>query len=275
VVTLSIAIVTYKPDTVLLTRCLQSLRVAIEHAAQAKQLSEVELIIIDNSSDSKIHEELQAIAYNNWNASREKIQVQTTEANLGYGKAHNLAIRQITTDYHLVLNPDVILDKTSLGNAIHFMKKYPNVVLLTPSVINASGMREYLNKRYPDFLTLLIRGFAPNFVRALFVTRIAHYEMRDHNPDEVNFDILLASGCFMLFRTNVLKLLEGFSDKFFLYFEDYDLSLRTHDQGKIAYVPSVKIIHFGGGAARKGFKHIFLFIRSSITFFNRHGWRRP
>ena len=273
--TLSIAIVTYKPDTVLLTRCLQSLCVAIEHAAQAKQLSGVELIIIDNSSDPKIHDEIKAIAYHNWNASREKIQVQTTEANLGYGKAHNLAIRKISTDYHLVLNPDVILMKTSLGNAIHFMKKYPHVVLLTPSVINASGMREYLNKRYPDFLTLLIRGFAPAPVRELFVRRIAHYEMRDHNPDEVNFDIPLASGCFMLFRTNVLKHLEGFSDKFFLYFEDYDLSLRTHDQGKIAYVPSVKIIHFGGGAARKGLKHIFLFIRSSITFFNRHGWRRP
>ena len=272
--TLSIAIVTYRPDTVLLSRCLWSLGVAIEHATQAKLLSDVELIIIDNSSDSKIYEELRIITYNNMNVSREKIQVQTTQANLGYGKAHNLAIRQVATDYHLVLNPDVILNKASLGNAIHFMKRHPNVVMLTPSVVNASGMREYLNKRYPGLLTLLIRGFAPTSVRKLFVRRIAHYEMRDHNPDKVNYEIPLASGCFMLFRTSVLKQLGGFSDKYFLYFEDYDLSIRTHDMGKIAYVPSVKIMHFGGGAARKGLKHVFLFIRSSITFFNLHGWRR-
>ncbi len=60
----------------------------------------------------------------------------------------------------------------------------------------------------------------------------------------------------MLFRTEVLKKLGGFDPRYFLYFEDYDLSLRTHEVARVAYVPSVRVLHHGGDAARKGWTHI-------------------
>jgi len=65
----------------------------------------------------------------------------------------------------------------------------------------------------------------------------------------------------------------GFADAFFLYFEDFDLSLRAAAAGRLAYVPSVRIVHHGGHAARKGLRHVFLFVGSAMTFFGRHGWR--
>jgi GT2 family glycosyltransferase len=220
-----------------------------------------------------IQAELQKLVHETWNRPLNTANILISEINLGYGRAHNLAIRQIFSDYHLVLNPDVILDKASLGNALQFMNRYPNVALLTPYSVNDSGNKESLHKRYPDLLTLLMRGFAPASFRERSRGKIAHYEMRDRDPDTIDHDIPLASGCFMFFRTPILKKLGGFSEKFFLYFEDYDLSIRTHELGEIAYVPDVRVMHFGGGAARKGFKHVFLFIRSSITFFTLHGWR--
>jgi GT2 family glycosyltransferase len=273
VANLSIAIVTYQPDISMLSRCLQSLRIASDFAVQSAQLSDVELMIIDNSTDPMIQNKLQELVHATWNRPQNKANLLITETNLGYGKAHNLAISQLGSDYHLVLNPDVLLDKESLGNSLRFMNGYPDVALLTPYVINDSGNKEYLNKRYPGLLTLLIRGFAPSSLRERFRGKIAYYEMRDRDPDKVDHEIPLASGCFMFFRASVLKKLGGFSDKFFLYFEDYDLSIRTHEYGEIAYVPGVKVTHFGGGAARKGLWHVFLFIRSSITFFKLHGWR--
>jgi hypothetical protein len=40
-----------------------------------------------------------------------------------------------------------------------------------------------------------------------------------------------------------------------------------------AYVPSVKIVHHGGGAARKGARHLALFARSAVRFYRKHGWK--
>jgi len=85
--------------------------------------------------------------------------------------------------------------------------------------------------------------------------------------------IPIASGCFMFVRLNVLRAVGGFSPKFFLYFEDFDLSLRLGKQAALTYVPAVRITHAGGGAARKGSRHVMLFLRSAMTFFRTHGWK--
>jgi GT2 family glycosyltransferase len=58
-----------------------------------------------------------------------------------------------------------------------------------------------------------------------------------------------------------------------LNFEDFDLSLRLGQHGKLAFLPSMRIVHAGGHAARKGLRHITLFIRSGFRFFKQWGWR--
>ena len=121
-------------------------------------------------------------------------------------------------------------------------------------------------------LFLLLRGFAPGFVRARFPERLARYEMRDKLSSDVLWDPPIISGCFMLFRSEVLNQLGGFDPRFFLYFEDDDISLRTGEISRIARVPQVRIIHHGGHAARKGLRHIAIFARSAVKFFSKHGW---
>ena len=66
---------------------------------------------------------------------------------------------------------------------------------------------------------------------------------------------------------------KGFDEDFFLYFEDYDLSLRLASRGHLSYQPAVRIVHHGGFAARKGWRHLRLFAASALRFFSRHGWR--
>ena len=98
-------------------------------------------------------------------------------------------------------------------------------------------------------------------------------EMRDLPEIEESKGIELISGCFMLLDTQVLKLVGGFNESYFLYFEDFDLSIRMRKFGELVYAPNVRIRHSGGGASRKGLSHIFAFVRSSFRFFNTHGWR--
>ncbi|BAO87190.1 glycosyl transferase family protein [Caballeronia cordobensis] len=143
--------------------------------------------------------------------------------------------------------------------ALAFLRDSPETGLLPPWIGGDDGHLQYLCRRYPTVLEdLFMRGFLPSALRRPFARRLARYEMRDAiGETNVVWDPPIASGCFMLFRTDVLKSLGGFDPRYFLYFEDHDLSLRTR---RVAYVPSVRILHYGGGASKKGSTHIKLFL---------------
>ncbi|MGL5485019.1 MAG: hypothetical protein ACRDC6_01845 [Shewanella sp.] len=195
--------------------------------------------------------------------------------NYGFGIAHNKGFfSDLESDYHIVINPDLEVDEIAIKNAISFMILHPECGLLSPYATWGDGQVQRLCKRYPTVFDLFLRGFMPKIIRDLFSKRLSRYEMSDVlNDKDVYWDPPIVSGCFMLFRTEVLKQIGGFDPRFFLYFEDFDISLRTAKISRIAYVPQVKVVHHGGHASRKGWKHIKLFGRSMITFFNIHGWR--
>ena len=77
----------------------------------------------------------------------------------------------------------------------------------------------------------------------------------------------------MLCRSDALQAVGGFDQRYFLHFEDLDLSLRMHAKGRVVSDPGVTLIHHGGHSAKKGLHHILLFARSAFRFFNTHGWR--
>ncbi|TDQ92449.1 hypothetical protein C7412_112225 [Paraburkholderia silvatlantica] len=194
--------------------------------------------------------------------------------NVGYGRGHNLAITQPLGRYHLILNPDIDMHADALAKAVEFMDAHPEAGLLTPTIFDDAGDMQYLCRQYPTLIDLFVRGFLPASMRGLFARRLARYEMRAQiNGRDTVWDPPIVSGCFMLFRSEVLKKLEGFDPRYFLYFEDYDLSMRTHAIAHVAYVPSVRVVHHGGGASRKGWAHIRMFVASAFKFFNRFGWK--
>ena len=95
----------------------------------------------------------------------------------------------------------------------------------------------------------------------------------DAGNDAPRTDLEVASGCFMFLRRALAQQVGGFDRRFFLYFEDFDLAWRIRARAKVARVPDVRIVHFGGGAARKGFDHVAMFARSAWIFYRKHGWR--
>ena len=80
--------------------------------------------------------------------------------------------------------------------------------------------------------------------------------MQELPEDKITGNIQLISGCFMLSDTQALKEIKGFNKNYFLYFEDFDLSLRIATLGKIVYAPNVRITHDGGKTATKGLSHV-------------------
>lgn len=261
-----VSIVLFNPEMTILGPVLDKFSAALKVAeCRAK------LIVVDNSikPSKDINDYISSINY------FDSIEYVSCVNNPGFGKAHNKTISQYSeAKYHIILNPDLEVTLDALQKALAFMELYPECGLLTPFATWEDGQVQRLCKRYPTVLDLLLRGFAPASVKRMFWQRLERYEMTQQlNSQDVLWDPPIVSGCFMLFRTDVLKQLEGFDPRFFLYFEDFDISLRAGKISRIAYVPQVKVVHHGGHASRKGWRHIWMFGRSMVTFFNIHGWR--
>ncbi|NJN52908.1 MAG: glycosyltransferase family 2 protein, partial [Gammaproteobacteria bacterium] len=121
---------------------------------------------------------------------------------------------------------------------------------------------------------LAMRALAvrPSLTNGYFGRKVAHYTYGGELPSAAPHPIALASGCFMFCRTSALQKVNGFDERYFLYFEDYDLSLRMRQVGEIMEVPFARITHYGGHTMRRGLRRVGHFVRSSVTYFNAHGW---
>ncbi len=272
---LTISIVLFNQDLLIFENLLKSLNTSVKNAKSSGLLLE-KLFIIDNSDNIQgLNDNIIDLIVKNWDTPFEFIK---NSSNKGFGMAHNIILNKITkgnfseSDMHLVLNPDVILDPDCIKNAFLFMQNNPDVGMITPRSCRKNNCQEYLCKRYPSAFDLFLRGFAPEFIKNKFRERLDRYEMKQETHENLTKEIPIASGCFMFLRNAAIKDTGLFDRAFFLYFEDFDYSLRLLKKWKICYNPDVKIIHYGGNASKKGIRHIFYFIRSGIAFYNKHGW---
>lgn len=272
--TLSISVVSYASSTELLRNTLNSLAVAVNQAKTDDLLSSACLVICDNGPNQKDYDQISKIIadtkiYDVFDSTA----ILSGHGNIGFGRGHNMAFATVESNFHLVLNPDVLLDPSALSEGLQYLNIHPEVSLLSPSAIWPNGNRQCLCKRYPALFDLLLRGFAPEFIRGIFHRRLKHFEMHDVCNTEPVIGVPITSGCFMLARSEKFSDIGGFSEKYFLYFEDFDFSIRMNNRGLMAYVPAVKIVHYGGHAARKGWRHIAMFARSAMIFYRQHGWK--
>jgi GT2 family glycosyltransferase len=274
---LQVSIVTYRPDLRLLERCFRKLALAIAAARDDRVLRTVALAVVDNSADRAIAKEVIGVAQRRFRDANVQLTFLHGHANIGYGAAHNLVLHGSGADYHLVLNPDVELAPDALAVGVRWLAEHADVGAVAPEVYDGDGeTQEYLCKRYPTVLDLALRGFAPGVLRRLFRRRLDRYEMRDvidADPEREVIDIPAMSGACLLVRRAAVDATGGFDPNFFLYFEDFDWTLRLNRITRTAYVPAMHVRHHGGGAARKGLRHIAWFVRSGVRFYRKHGWR--
>ena len=277
---LSASIVVFDSDRALLRRTLESLAAAVTHAASAGLLTDARITLVDNDAaagamvDEPYVPEFAVPIATTWRRI-------SGQGNVGFGRGHNLVLRDgnaAGADMHLVLNPDALLAAEALTQGLAWMRATPVCGMAAPNGTGPDGTPLFLCKRYPDVLTLLVRAAAPAAIRKRFAGRLARYELRDvvgEAADRAAQGVPLASGCCMLLRCEAVRHTNGFDPAFFVYFEDYDLSLRLTQGGtwRIDYLPAMRLVHFGGLAARKSWAHIRMFIAGAVRFFNKHGWK--
>ncbi len=194
--------------------------------------------------------------------------------NAGYGRAHNRAIFSAEpSKCHLVINPDVLIPRGTVRTLLRFMEGHPDVGMVCPRILNADGTDQYLNKRYPNVLDLFLRRFVPDALHPPMKHRLDRYEMRDVGYDQA-CDVEVMSGAFMLCRTRVLKEVCGFDPRYFLYFEDFDLSRKFRQAGfRTVYCPEVSVTHYWSRGAHKSMRMTLIFMISMHRYFSKWGWK--
>ena len=136
---LSIGVVVYHSHLPLLAQTLDSLATAVGVARAEGLLDAVTVAVVDNGSpDAALDETVRTALPPGRGIATD---IRRGQGNVGYGRGHNLALEGSVADYHLILNPDAIVEPRALAEALRFLRANPDVGMLTPEVRSAAGER--------------------------------------------------------------------------------------------------------------------------------------
>lgn len=258
---LSISCVYFDTYEKVFDETIQSLADSLEYAKKQGLVIYAELHLINNNPHKDEWFKFKSINFEAWFDS---LICHMGHGNIGYGRGNNLAISSVDSDFHLVLNPDVFLAEDNIFNAIHHMQNNPQLDALAADAFDSESNRLYLAKRQPSVMVLLARSINSGWINKLLKNQLDTYEYRDVIPSASDsLEIELMSGCYMFIRTPILQTIKGFDERYFLYFEDFDLSKKIFSKHLVF---KVRILHFGGNTSRKGIRHILMFIKSMLRF---------
>lgn len=249
------SIVLYKNDIKKISKVIDSFL--------ANKNLEFKLYLLDNSPNNDL---------NILSKKDNRIEYIFNNANLGYGKAHNIAIKKSINDgalYHVILNPDIYFDNTVINGILKYMEQNLDVGNIMPKVLYPDGEIQYLCKLLPTPIDLVFRRFIPfKGIKDMINER---YELYFSQYDKI-VNIPNLSGCFMFLRVEALKEVGLFDENIFMYLEDVDLNRRIHQKYKTIFYPHVQIYHEHGKESYKNKKLLKAHIKSAIYYFNKWGW---
>lgn len=226
------------------------------------RLENVAVCILDNFGDISLEAQ---VTQRGWHYLK-------PDTNLGYGKGHNAAFRQLQSlkaDFHLVVNPDISFDSAGLQSMIVHMREHPETGQLMPRVLFPDGEQQFLCKLLPTPVDLILRRFLPE--GRLKQSLRQRYELRAWSHAEIA-DIPSLSGCFMLLRRKAFEECGGFDERYFMYLEDLDLCRRIGMSWRTQYFPFACVTHDYAKGSYNNKKLLAYHIASAIRYFTRWGW---
>jgi GT2 family glycosyltransferase len=230
---LSISVVTYRTPE-LLRHCLTAV-------ATERPSIELEVFVIDNGSDA----ETAALIGDEFGWVR----LIANTSNVGFGAAHNQALRQARGRYWLVLNSDAVPTPGALRTLIDFMDANPRVAVAGPRLRYPDGAVQPSRRRFPTPATLF---FESTQLQRLWPENgvLRRYYVLDRSDDVVQ-DVDWVVGACLCVRASAAAQVGLFDERFFMYSEELDWCRRFRVAGwRIVFVPSAEVMHLEGGSSR-------------------------
>lgn len=211
-------------------------------AALSQWLPDTETLVVDNAS----------VDGSGTTAERHGARVIALPENIGFGRACNLGVRHAANDHILFLNPDVAIASAE-ATALAASLKSRDLGLTVPKAMASTFM--FKERGWPhDALSLTFGALRPR-------------ELPRPSPSGYSSQALWASGAVLLVRRSEFLAIGGFDPRFFLYYEDRDLSWRYREAGlPVRSTTALAADHVGGGSSDVDGD------RSDILAFGILGW---
>ena len=242
---LSVVIVSYNVRDYL-ENCLQSVSRALEGI-------EGEVFVVDNHSDDDSVEAVRS--QYPW------VRLIENQENMGFSRANNIAIREARGEYVLLLNPDTIVEKSTLREVLRFMEEHPKAGGAGVMMHNADGSLAPESRRAlptPWVSCLKMLGFTKRYYMS-------------HLPWDQPGRIEVISGAFCFLRKKALDEVGLLDEDFFMYGEDIDLSFRLMKGGWENWYLPYPITHFKGKSTQKSdYRYVHIFYKAMLIFFRKH-----
>ncbi len=187
--------------------------------------------------------------------------------NIGFGAGHNLILDKLDSDYHVIINPDIIVKDDVIAKLAEFLDNNKDIGMVSPEIRFPDGRLQILGKRNPSPVYLVASRLRGNGEPC---DTLKKYAMLDCDLSKTT-DIENATGCFMFIRTKLFKEIGGFDKRYFMYFEDCDLTREVNSRCRTVYYPNATVYHEWGRESKKNFKLKLIQIKSMMHYFAKWG----
>lgn len=187
--------------------------------------------------------------------------------NIGFGSGHNFILDRLDSDYHAIINPDIIVKDDVIAKLAAFLNNNGDIGMASPEIRFPDGRLQVLGKRNPCPAYLIASRMRGNGEPGKLLREYAMLDCDLSKPT----DIENATGCFMFIRTKLFKEIGGFDKRYFMYFEDSDLSREVNQRCRTVYYPGATVYHEWGRESKKNFKLKLIQIQSMLNYFKKWG----
>lgn len=224
------------------------------------------IYIVDNGVDVSKIEDVRK--FRNYVEKIKDVEYIDSGDNLGFGRGHNVVIERMDSEYHAIINPDIVFCEDTFSKIIEWMDENKEVGMTIPLIVDEQGRRQEV---YREELTVFDM-FNRMFLKGVFKKREQKHTMQ-YMDFSKPFKVPFGQGSFLVIRSMLFKELKGFDDNFFMYVEDADLCRRVNQISKLMYYPGTKVIHRwkkGSHCERRLFKY---HVASMQYYFKKWGWK--
>lgn len=172
----------------------------------------------------------------------------------GFAANHNQAFTHASGQFFCVVNPDIRLSDDPFPALLSCLQN-SSIGVAAPIVVGESGEMEDSARRFPTPFKILCKAFGG--------CKESDYVVKDEQvfPDWVG-------GMFMLFPRDIFKQLDGFDQRFFLYYEDVDLCARLRLIGyTVAVCPAARVVHHAHRSSHRSIRYLKWHLTSMLRFF--------
>lgn len=222
------------------------------------------IYIVDNGVQVSDKDEIEK--FNKFIGNYKDIQYINLGDNLGFGKANNRVLDLINSEYHAIVNPDIVFCEDSFSKILNWMDQNQDVGMAIPRLIDVDGKLQNVYRRELTVFDMFNRMILKEF----FKKRALKHVMIDKDYSKP-FEVPFGQGSFLVIRSELFKKLNGFDDGYFMYCEDADLSKRVNEVSKLMYYPETEVIHKWEKGSHRDMKLFIYHLKSMIYYFKKWG----